>query len=201
MKKTVVVIDDNLDMREGLFSWLSRGYFVHLFASAEEFLEERHAMENCQCLLLDLKMPGMSGAELQDELSIRGFSAPIVFMSGDAHQADIITAWRAGAFDFLLKPFSPNDISHTLEKVFAALDQTIRSHKFSTLPITRREAQVLLLLGKGFQQQQTADQLGLSLRTVKMYRMFLKNKLNLNTMLDIGKFYDRYRNIIEKHAE
>lgn len=201
MRKKIAIIDDDVDVRDGLFEWLSSDYQVECFVSAEEFLKSSPETRDYNCLLLDLRMPGLSGAELQRELVDRNFSAPIIFMSGNAHQSDVISAWRSGAFDFILKPFSPNDMSEALKKVFSAVELKGINQKPISLPITRREAQVLLLLGKGLQQQEIADELNLTLRTVKMYRAFLKNKLNLNTLVDIGKFCDRYRDIIEKHAE
>ena len=199
--KTVVIIDDDMDMRDGLRAWLSFQYRILLFSDAGSFLNDLTAMAECDCLLLDLRMPGMNGADLQRELNDREFSEPIVFMSGDAQKADIISAWRSGAFDFVLKPFSPNEISETLQKVFAAKEFNSLTDKPAELPITRREAQVLLLLGDGFHQQEIADRLGLSLRTVKMYRALLKNKLNLNNLVDVAKFCNQFREIIQKRAD
>ena len=199
--KTIVIIDDDIDMRDGLQAWLSLQYRILLFSEAEAFLNDLSAMAECDCLLLDLRMPGMSGTDLQRELVDREFSAPIVFMSGDAQKADIIAAWRSGAFDFVLKPFSPNEISDALQKVFTATEFSSLSDKPTDLPITRRDAQVLLLLGDGFHQQEIADKLSLSLRTVKMYRAFLKNKLNLNNLVDVAKFCDQFRDIIQKRAD
>lgn len=201
MKKKIVVIDDDKDVRIGLSAWLSGEYYVQSFAAAEDFLGSPIALRDCDCLLLDLRMPRMSGDVLQDELISSGFVAPIVFMSGDARKADIIAAWRAGAYDFILKPFSPEEISDALQKVFSTISTKSSGKVPERLPISKREAQVLLLLGEGLQQQEIADRLGLSRRTVKMYRSFLKNKLGLGSMLEIGKFFDRYRETIAKQAE
>lgn len=198
MKKTIVVIDDDIDMRDGLQAWLSKQYNVKTFSDADSFLKNVDAIADCDCLLLDLRMPGMSGADLQRELNNSQFSAPIIFMSGDAQKSDVIAAWRSGAFDFILKPFAPTEISDALQKVFLAVEVRDQSGMLESLPITRREAQVLQLLGEGLHQHEIADKLGLSLRTVKMYRAFLKNKLNLVTLTEIGAFCDRYREIIKK---
>ena len=88
--KTIVIIDDDMDMRDGLRAWLSFQYRILLFSDAGSFLNDLTAIAECDCLLLDLRMPGMNGADLQRELNDREFSAPIVFMSGDAQKADII---------------------------------------------------------------------------------------------------------------
>lgn len=201
MKRKIIVIDDDRDVRIGLSAWLSGEYRVQAFAAAEDFLDCPLAIKECDCLLLDLRMPGMSGDALQDKFMNSDFMAPIVFMSGDARKADIIAAWRSGAYDFILKPFSPEEISDALKKVFATISARTSGKVPDRLPISKREAQVLLLLGEGLQQQEIAVRLGLSRRTVKMYRGFLKNKLGLGSMLEIGKFFDRYRDIIARQAE
>jgi DNA-binding NarL/FixJ family response regulator len=128
-------------------------------------------------------------------------------MSGNAKQSDVIDAWHGGAVDFILKPFTAGKISSSLEKLFSTAAQNQLKIKSSEdnqpeidLPITQREAQVLLLLGKGHEQQEVAEILGLSLRTVKMYRTFLKNKLGLHTLMELGRYYDKYQASIEKIA-
>jgi FixJ family two-component response regulator len=152
-------------------------------------------------------MPGMNGVELQRTLKKNNLEFPIIFMSGNAQQSDVIDAWHEGAVDFILKPFTAAKISHSLEKLFIAAKknqgdvQPLPHHQVTTdLPITSREAQVLLLLGKGYQQQEVAEILGLSLRTVKMYRTSLKNKLSLNTLMELGRYYDKHQLSIEKLA-
>lgn len=196
--KRVAVIDDDRDVREGLQNWLSSAYLVSTYESAEHFLAGIDALNLSAgvptCLLLDFQMPGMNGVELQDTLKAASFLWPIIFMSGNAHHADIIAAWRGGATDFILKPFSAAEISHALRQAFANLP----GH--APLPITRREAQVLQLLGQGMQQQQVAEELALSLRTVKMYRAFLKHKLDLNSLMELARFYDQHRHAIAKIA-
>jgi DNA-binding NarL/FixJ family response regulator len=126
-------------------------------------------------------------------------------MSGNANQADIIEAWHGGAVDFVLKPFSAAQISSTLKSLFteiAAINKEGSSRPLGSkqtdipIPITSREAQVLLLLGKGHKQSEVAQMLGISLSTVKMYRNFLKNKLNLNTLVELALFCDQHRQSI-----
>ena len=207
----VIIVDDDADIRDGLQVWLSQDYLIEIFDSAESFLV---AINNFDledhipsCILLDFQMPGMNGVELQQALKQIHCEFPIIFMSGNAHQSDVIDAWHEGAVDFILKPFEPRNISAALERLFASLKkkrEDIKSHSNShppiDLPITQREAQVLLLLGKGHEQQEVADILGLSLRTVKMYRTFLKNKLNLHTLMELGRYYDKYHISIKKLA-
>jgi FixJ family two-component response regulator len=207
----VIIVDDDADIRDGLQAWLSQDYLVEAFDSADSFLA---AINNFDfedhipsCILLDFQMPNMNGVELQKTLKQIHCEFPIIFMSGNAHQSDVIDAWHEGAVDFILKPFEPRKMSAALEKLFASAKQLqdslkSESNSFTPIdpPITQREAQVLLLLGKGHEQQEVAEILGLSLRTVKMYRTFLKNKLNLHTLMQLGRYYDKHQLSIEKIA-
>jgi FixJ family two-component response regulator len=153
-------------------------------------------------------MPGMTGIELQNELNQLSVQFPIVFMSGNAHQSDIIDAWQGGAVDFLLKPFTASQVSSKLAKALGsgAVNKNTQNVNDKTealidVPISKREAQILLLLGQGRQQFAVAQSLGLSLRTVKMYRTSLKNKLNLNTLMELARFHDEHYRAILKIAE
>jgi FixJ family two-component response regulator len=211
-KPRVIVVDDASDIREGLQDLLSDEYEVKTFESAELFLEALNDFEFEDglptCVLLDFQMEGMNGVELQTTLKQMNVEFPIIFMSGNALQADIVDAWRGGAIDFMLKPFTAAQISDVLSKLFqraeaakAAQAPALEVMPVVELPITRREAQVLQLLGKGHQQHEVADMLGLSLRTIKTYRTFLKNKLDLNTLMELARYYDKYRLSIEKMAQ
>ena len=211
IKNRVIIVDDDLDIRDGLEAWLSQDYQVVNFDSAESLLS---AITNFDfedgvptCILLDFQMPGMNGVELQHNIKQINVEFPIIFMSGNAKQSDVIDAWHGGAVDFILKPFTPGKISSSLDKLFTAAKQNQAKIKSATgnqpeidLPITQREAQVLLLLGKGHEQQEVAEILGLSLRTVKMYRTFLRNKLHLHTLMELARYYDKYQASIEKLA-
>lgn len=211
MKNTrVIIVDDEPDVREGLEGWLSHDYITQSFESAESFLEAINDFEFEDgvptCMLLDFQMPGMNGVELQSTLKQINIEFPIIFMSGNAKQADIINAWHGGAIDFILKPFNTQQISDCLLKAFAHAEQSkhlIQANQIDDgldLAITQREAQVLLLLAKGFQQSDVADMLGVSLRTVKMYRSFLKSKLGLKTPIDMVRFCDKYNALIKDIA-
>lgn len=204
----VIVVDDEQDIREALYTWLSKNYAVDCFDSAESAIDAiKTASLNDgipTCILIDLNMPYINGIELQSNLMQLNVRYPIIFMSGSAMQTDIIQAWQGGAMDFLLKPFSPGQISEAIEKAFDRLEKsrylttTVPSENTRIdIPITRREAQVLLLLGKGLQQTEVANLLDISLRTVKMYRTFIKNKLNLNTQMELARYCDKNSKSIE----
>jgi FixJ family two-component response regulator len=204
----VIVIDDEPIVRSGLENWLSHNYQVSTFDSAETFLNAFNQFEFEDgiptCILLDFQMANMNGVELQNSLKSLNAEFPIIFMSGNAQQADIIDAWRGGAVDFILKPFTPTQVTDALNKHFSILWQS-EPIKFPSnnreqihIPITKREAEVLLLLGEGYQQHETAQVLGISLRTVKMYRSFLKDKLGLNTLGELIKYCQQYKVSISK---
>jgi FixJ family two-component response regulator len=152
-------------------------------------------------------MPGMNGVELQASLKAINAEIPIIFMSGNAQQSDIIDAWRGGAVDFILKPFAPPQVTEALDRQFDAIKQKAShqpkpSHKsLISIPITKREAEVLLLLGNGYQQLEVAQALDISVRTVKMYRLNLKEKLGLDTLADLAKYCNQYEPSIEAIAK
>lgn len=209
MKKfRVIVVDDQKEIREGLKTWLSYDYEVVCFESAESVMEalNKYAFEDgiATCILLDLQMPNISGTELQRKLKLANVHYPIIFISGNANQADIIEAWNGGAVAFILKPFSASQISQSLKNLFDSISEEelqIIGHPKSNqddpaIPLTPREAQVLLLLGKGHQQLEVAKILGISVSTVKMYRTFIKNKIYLNTQTELVRFFDKHADSI-----
>lgn len=207
----VIIVDDEPIILAGLENWLSRDYKTLSYDCAETFLEAFNQFEFEDglptCILLDFQMPGMTGIELQASLRAMNAEFPIIFMSGNAHQTDIIGAWRGGAVDFILKPFTPTQVTEALEKQFDVIRQlTVHQPKLATtsiisIPITKREAEVLLLLGNGYQQLDVAQALDISIRTVKMYRSNLKEKLGLDTLADLAKYCNQYEISIEAIAK
>ena len=126
-------------------------------------------------------------------------------MSGNIRTEDVIDAWRGGAIEFILKPFSGDQLSACLKNVFIK-ENRLRLDSMSTkkmteiidISISPREAEVLHLLGQGFRQAEVAQILGIGLRTIKMYRTSLKNKLSLNTPVELSRFYDQHALSIQK---
>lgn len=204
-KKTIFVVDDHLDIREGAMAFLSSDFHVVCFESAIEMLNKGELIHTADCALIDLRMPTIDGFSLHAELKKTSFRSPIIFMSGEASKADVIEAWRGGAVDFILKPFSGEEIKQRIDAILASdkeagTQEATRAVAGGDLPITRREAQVLLLLGQGLQQNEVAMKLNISIRTVKMYRHFIKSKLGLNSMVDIGRFFAGQREYILERA-
>jgi FixJ family two-component response regulator len=208
----VIIVEDDAALRQGLTDWLSHDHEVASFESAEDFLAALNDFEFeygiPTCMLLDFQMPGMTGVALQSELKLLNFEFPIIFMSGNAQQADIIEAWRGGAIDFLLKPFAGSDVSKVLNDLFVKAEKLkLEAAKDPVadlpidIPITHREAQVLLLLGKGHRQGEVATMLNITLRTIKMHRANLKTKLGLNTLFELTRYCDAHQSAIEKIAK
>lgn len=207
--RRVVIVEDDEGLRKSLTGWLSKDYEVIGYESAEAFItaSEDYEFEDGipTCMLLDFQMPGANGVELQRTLKEINIEFPIIFMSGNAHQADVIDAWRGGAVDFILKPFSGEQVSESLEKLFSNLNQFQKTNskikkdlKLVDIPISAREAEVLLLLGQGYRQAEVAQKLGIGLRTIKMHRTNLKNKLNLHTPVELVRFCDLHSILIKK---
>ena len=209
--KKVIIVDDEPIILAGLENWLSRDYKTQSFDSASKFLEAFNKSELDDglptCILLDFQMPEINGIELQASLKAMNAEFPIIFMSGNAQQADIINAWRGGAVDFILKPFTTKQVTDALERQFdiSRRHATTQSPSYEpvhiNIPISKREAEVLLLLGNGHQQIDAAQILGISIRTVKMYRSNLKDKLGLDTLADLAKYCHQHERAIEDIAK
>jgi FixJ family two-component response regulator len=206
----VILVEDDAALRGSLTDWLSKEYLVTQFESAEDLLG---ALNNFDledgiptCILLDFQMPGMNGVELQTKLREMNIEFPVIFTSGNAQQADIIDAWHGGANDFLLKPFTGEKVSQALQALFQqsnamkleAASIPVTNH-LTSIPISKREGQVLLLLGKGYRQHEIADALNITLRTVKWHRASIKNKLGLNTLVEIARYCDQHKLFIEEY--
>jgi len=204
----VIIVEDDTALKLSLTDWLSKDYLVSHFESAEALLEALKDFDFEDgvptCLLLDFQMPGINGVELQTQLHLMGIEYPVIFMSGNAVQADIIDAWRGGAVDFLLKPFNVDKLNETFlalfqkcEDIKLSLLPAIQTEAVVDIPISQREAEVLLLLGAGHKQQDIAEMLQVTLRTIKWHRANLKDKLDLNTLVELARYCIEHRASIE----
>jgi FixJ family two-component response regulator len=211
INQRIIIVDDEPVILNGLRDLLSNNYETLFFTSAEEFLAAFSNFDfedgKPSCILLDFQMPGMNGIELQISLQQMNVEFPIIFMSGNAQQRDIINAWHEGAKDFILKPFTADQILEVISNQFTSLPKSLNERiaslqfkKTFKISISKREAQVLLLLGKGLPQQEVSKRLGITLRTVKMHRSHLKDKLNLNTLIELARFYDLHQEQIKQIA-
>ena len=197
----VSVIDDDDAVRSAVSAILRHeGYAVLEFGSASAFLAFEEKAEPMfpgpRCLLLDVKMPGASGLDLQQRLAERERAMPILFMSGGSSAAEAVQAMKGGAMDFLIKPF---DDAQLLDAVAGALAKCVADQRanLSSQEIERRfaslsarEAQIAKLVSQGLLNQQIAEELGIAERTVKLHRMHMMRKLGAANVIELIRILD-----------
>ena len=187
-KATVFVVDDDEAVRSSLRLLLkSKGIAAVTHASAREFLAN-YDPEQPGCIILDVRMPGMSGLELQDELNRRGAIIPVIFITGHGDVPMAVEAMQHGAVDFLQKPFSDQDLTDRIQRALAA---DVRNRALLTekdqirarlSALTRREIQVLRLVTLGKSNKVVAAELGVSQRTVEIHRAHLMEKMEATSL-------------------
>ncbi|MEB2336610.1 MAG: response regulator transcription factor [Burkholderiales bacterium] len=188
----VYVVDDDEAVRDSM-RWLleANGFRVSSFASAEEFLARLPDPEPIACLLLDVRMPGMSGLELHEELVRRGSTLPLIFITGHGDVPMAVSRMKKGAHDFLEKPFSDAQLRQLVNECLAraaAAQRELRDDRDASERIERltgRERQVLDLIVAGRLNKQIADDLGISIKTVEAHRANIMDKLGARTMADL----------------
>jgi FixJ family two-component response regulator len=200
---TVFAVDDEEPMRNALRRLISSsGLAIELFASANEFLQ-RGPLARPACILLDLNMPGMNGLELQEELHARGVMVPVVFLTGAGNVASAVDAMRAGAIDFVEKPFSNEELLERLNKALDADRAAVQRESEGTLvrekveTLTAREKQVLVLLTQGRSNKLIARELDLSPRTVEGYRARITEKLHAKSVADLVRIVQQCQQTLE----
>lgn len=196
-RAVVFVVDDDPSMRRSLESLLrSVGNDVRLFASAQEFMHaERPDVPSC--LVLDVRLPGMSGLTFQQQLAKAGIAVPVIFITGYGDVPMTVRAMKAGAAEFLTKPF---DDQMLLDAIHAAIERDrARRHDSAALAtlksrhdeLTEREKQVMKLVAAGWVNKQIATELGLSLVTVKVHRGQVMRKMLAKSVADLVRMADR----------
>ena len=192
-KGTVYGVDDDEAVRDSL-QWLLEGkeYRVRCFESAESFLSRYDARE-VACLIVDVRMGGMTGLELQTRL-IEGHSPlPIVFITGHGDVPMAVDSMKKGAMDFIQKPFKEDQLVTLVERMLDQAKDTFAEHQSAAnrgalmARLTLREAQVLERIVAGRLNKQIADDLGISIKTVEAHRANIMEKLNANTVADLLK--------------
>jgi FixJ family two-component response regulator len=196
---TVYIVDDDPAVREAVSSLLrSTGLCVVEFASARSYLDDERDAEP-SCLVLDVRMPGMSGLDLQRELARRGVSTPIVFISGHGDIPMAVTAMKQGAVEFLPKPFREHDL---LDAVWAAVrrDEQVQQARVAIGAIraryetlTERERDVLEPIVAGRLNKQVGASLGVSEQTVKVHRHNIMRKMEAPSLPDLVRMIEALR--------
>ncbi len=187
----VYVIDDDSALRDALSSlFRSIGLQVEIFGSAAEFLQKK-LPEVPSCLVLDIRLPGVSGLDFQAQLAKSGIRMPVIFMTGHGDIPMSVRAMKAGAVDFLTKPFRDQDM---LDAVFSALEtdrkQLELDHSIADLSahyesLTAREKEVMAFVTKGLMNKQIAGEMGLSEITVKIHRGNVMRKMAVRSLADL----------------
>jgi len=195
----VFVIDDDRMIRDGLQSLIrSVGLRVETFASAQEFLGAKRP-DAPACLVLDVRMPGLSGLDLQLKLRDGGIPIPIIFITGHGDIPMSVRAMKAGAHEFLTKPVRGQDLLDAVQKAIAS-DRTLRKERqevdeirgrFESL--TPREKEVLDLVVAGLLNKQIADQLGMSELTVKTHRAHVMEKTQADSLAHLVRMAEHLK--------
>jgi FixJ family two-component response regulator len=199
LEQRVFIVDDDPAICESLCDLVeSAGLVSSQFASAEEFLEIC-SPELAGCLVLDMRLPAMSGMELQTKLNKSGIAIPIIIMTAHGDIPMVRNAMKAGAVEFLTKPFQDEELLTAIEQAFA-LDRSQRRAKLLERSImvrwrtlSERERQVLEMATAGMLNKQIADRLNLSLITVKLYRRQVMEKMQAETFADLVKMWERMK--------
>jgi FixJ family two-component response regulator len=187
----VYLVDDDPDVRRSLERLFSTwGLAVQTFASPEEFLSAER-VDRPACLIIDLKLPGMSGLELQDRLQALNMDIPIIFISAYGTVAESVRAMKSGAIEFLEKPIAETtlieEVTRAIEKHRRLRQETIEIQEIEQrfAKLTPREHQVLSFVAQGWLNKQIAAQLQLAEITVKIHRGRLMQKLNCSSLADL----------------
>jgi FixJ family two-component response regulator len=192
----VLVIDDDAAIRESLASLFhSVGLEVRVFGSAPEFL--RSSLPNApSCLVLDVRLPGISGLDFQVDLETAGIRIPIIFMTGHGDIPMSVQAMKAGALDFLTKPLRHQELIHAVTRALAvdrkrrADEKTVSSLRLLYESLTPRERDVLALVTAGKMNKLIAEELGVSEITVKVHRSHLMRKMHTRSLADLARIAD-----------
>ena len=192
-KGTVYVVDDDEAVRDSL-QWLLEGkeYRVRCFESAESFLS-RYDPREVACLIVDIRMSGMTGLELQNRLVEIHSPLPIVVITGHGDVPMAVDTMKKGAMDFIQKPFKEDQLVALVERMLDQAKDSFAEHQSAAnrgalmARLTLRESQVLERIVAGRLNKQIADDLGISIKTVEAHRANIMEKLNANTVADLLK--------------
>jgi len=192
LPNTVHVVDDDPSFRRAIQRHLElAGYQVEIYPSAQHFLNQRPDESQPGCILLDARLPDLSGPELQRRLNKLGSTLPIVFITGHADISTTVQALRAGADDFLTKPVQSDELVGAIQRALARCENTrglmraLDGHHIRLASLTPRERQVFDLVIRGKINKQIAHQLGTAERTIKAHRQRVMEKMQVQSIAEL----------------
>lgn len=190
-RTSVYIVDDDAAVRDSMAQLLAmHGYETRQFPDAAGYLGEVEKLPR-GCVLLDIRMPGMNGMELQEELRRRGRSEPIVFVTGHGDVGLAVKAMKAGATDFLQKPCAEDELIHAVRDAIAGKRQAQPAGEIderaqaALLRLTEREREILGYVSKGLTSKAIAQRLGISVRTVDIHRANIMNKTDTRNVVEL----------------
>ncbi len=193
---TVVIVDDDPSVRDSLSLLLSlRGYRTAVFACAEDFLKALDPASG-GCVIADIKMPGMTGLELQQELKRRGSPLPVVVITGHGDISQARAAFKCDAVDFLEKPFDDDQLVTAVEAAATRererLNADLRRHsrEAAVAALSERERQVMALLAQGLANRDIGEELAISPRTVEVHKARIMSKLGVKNLAELVRMSD-----------
>lgn len=188
----VHLVDDDAAVRDSLTLLLeSEGHTLQAHASAEDFLAVC-GPGPCGCAIIDLRMPGLGGMALQDEMARRDIHLPIIFLTGHGDISTSVKAMKAGAFDFLTKPVAASDLLRVVDAALAearrrcAEDDRMCVAASRVASLTARERDVLKLAARGMANKEIAKRLGISFRTVEIHRTRVMHKTGAGSLIELA---------------
>jgi FixJ family two-component response regulator len=195
----IFVVDDDISVRESLeFMLRDQGFAVETFISAQEFLARQRAWAP-SCLILDVSLPGLNGLDLQKRVAQDRHDMPIIFITGHGDIPMTVQAMKAGAVEFLTKPFSDdvllNAIRNAIERsrVLLGRDAELREFKSRYALLTSREREVMALVVAGLPNKQVGSELGISEITVKAHRGSMMRKMKADSLPELVSMAARLR--------
>lgn len=198
---TIFVVDDDPSVRASMKLLLeSVGFDVKTFVSAQDFLKSK-IRKDLACLILDVRMPGISGLDLQERLVSEKAPLPVIFITGHGTVPMSVRAMKAGAVDFLQKPFEEQDLLDAINRAMSLQREKIAKRDEAAKlqqrikALTSREYEVFALLVTGMANKEIAYKLGTSERTVKAHRAQVMEKLNAASLADLVRFAEKLKTL------
>lgn len=189
--QTIFIVEDDASVRDSLDMLLGlKGYRTQAFECAEDFLRV-YQPSWAGCLLLDIRMPGMNGLELQDTLRQRKLSLPVIMMTAHGDLSTVKTALKAGAVDFLEKPVDPDALQSAIQTALSAdatqrvATREIEEARARLSVLTPRERQVMDLVANGCAAREIGETLGISPRTVEVHKARVREKLRVDSVSEL----------------